>query len=240
MPETEDEKKFGMVEIILLLMIAFGDDVLGLLAWGMGWVPVLGQAILFGFWAADWLVSVLFLGWFIIKLGSFGAPAIWQAAGSAVKLIGIPSRTLTTGIGIYLANHPKAAAVATMVTTGGTGAVAAEKELAGQAGKEAATAGGAEVGAVKAEAQAERTTARQAEGRSGEKGAGRDRRGGPEAQAEEGEQMESKPDVSEEYFGMEPLEKVKEVENIKTSLEQIPETRRPGEREEQAEEENPE
>ncbi len=238
MPETESGKKFGMAEIILMMMIAFFDDVMGLLAWGMGWVPILGQAILFGYWVLDWLVGVLFLGWFIIKLGVFGAPAIWQAAGAAMKMIGIPTRTITAGIGIYLANHPKVAAVAVAVETGGAGAATAEKELAqaGSAAEEAAAAE-REAGAARIEARAEKTTIRQAEGGTGEREIGRGRGESPEPQAEEAGEPGAGQDISEEYFGMEPLGKVKEVEDIKQSFEKMPETRRPGEREERTEEE---
>ncbi len=230
--EEGEQKKFDVTETVLLMFLAFLDDGIGLIAWLVGAFPVIGQALLFMYIGFDWLVGVFFLGWFIIKLGAFGAPAIIQAGGALIKLVGVPSRTISTGWGIWLANHPEAAAVAAVATgkpAAGEG-VAAEKAAEGAV----ATEGGAAKALTEKPAGAAAVSGPQTKIEAGIEREGGAGRGGPETepeipQPEQEEKTEEKKKVSEEAFGMpkEPLEKIEE------SMSEFPE---PEPQEEQEEE----
>ena len=145
--EEGGEKKFDTIEIVFLVMIALFNDAVTICSdLGLA-IPILGE-VLFGFsWLLDGFVWALIMFWYIMKLGVFGAPALTQVVAGVVDFTGIPSRTIGVVIGIFLANHPKAMAVAAVAT----GKFAsAEKAVAGEvaAGEKAVEAGGAAKGAA--------------------------------------------------------------------------------------------
>jgi len=110
-----EEKKFKLVETVALVFLGIINDVLVLLTWLFG--SLLAKVgIGFGIVAVTELINA-FLGGtilviFIFKLRSFGAGATLQTSGIILEFFGIPSRTLTVSLGIYIANRPKLAAIA--------------------------------------------------------------------------------------------------------------------------------
>ena len=159
----EKEKPFDTAWIVLLLVIAFFNDAgtlfFSILA--LTGVGVVGEVIM---GPLNAVVGAFYTILFFMKLG-FGGESLLMLGGSLVEFL-IPSRLITVGIAIFLANHPKLAAVAEVaggaVLTGGAGAIAAEAGGAAEAGAVATEASAAtEAGAATAEAGAatEGTTA---------------------------------------------------------------------------------
>jgi len=138
---NQEGKRFEMPEIIILLMLAVANDVITILADLVLLIPLIG---LFLFGIVTVLNAVIWgfiLLWFIMKLGFAGKVGILQVGGGIGQFIGIPSRTLTVGIGIFLTNHPKVAGAAMKVAEVGT-AVAATAATAGAAAPAAVAAAG--------------------------------------------------------------------------------------------------
>lgn len=108
----EEDKKFCLVEIILLLMIVVPVDILEPIVDLISPVPVLGQIALVVMHFADWIVLFIVQFWLIMK----GVKGLWALAGNLLEFIpyldALPIRTATLILTIYLANHPKAAQVA--------------------------------------------------------------------------------------------------------------------------------
>ena len=110
-----DEKAFSEVWIILLLLIAAANDLatafFSLLAFtGVG---LAGEGIMIPINA---LLGAFFAAIFILKLGWGGASGL-SVVGSLVEFF-IPSRLLTVGGAIWIANHPKSLAGKAVKTVG--------------------------------------------------------------------------------------------------------------------------
>ena len=153
----ENDKKFSTVEIVLMMMLALMNDALMVTAdLGLA-IPIIGEVLYGVAWLVDAGVWALLMFWYIMKLGTFGGPALVQTVAGIAEFIGIPSRTIGVIIGTWLANHPKAAAVATIATgqIGGAekaiGEEAVTAERAAEAGiKEAGAAAKGEAAAAQA------------------------------------------------------------------------------------------
>jgi len=145
----EEEKKFDLVEIVLLIIIALFNDLLLVGADLSVAIPVVGQVLGGGMELINVLIWGLILLWFIMKMGFAAEIGLIQVAGGVAEFFGVPGRTATVAIGIYMANHPKVAALATEVaatvvaTTATAGAAATAGKAAGAAGAEAGAAEGA-------------------------------------------------------------------------------------------------
>jgi hypothetical protein len=153
----EQEKPFDTVSIVILVMLALGNDgaeiFFDLLAATVIGLP--GEAIME---PINLGMDGIFTFWFFAKCG-FGGPSIIQVADDLLELVGIPGRTICVVAGILIANNPKLAAVAEMAgagaLTGGAGAVATEAGEAGAAAEGAATAAKGTEAAAKAESGVE-------------------------------------------------------------------------------------
>ncbi len=156
---AEQEKPFGTVDIVFLVMIAGLSDVADLITDLVFAVPVVGQAIyLVNAFLISPLVWATIQFWFIMKVG-FGAPGLVNLAGGVGNIIGIPgSETLTVIIAIQIANHPKAAAIASAVSPAG---------VAGTAGKAAAAEGAATTASAEARAAKAAVAAEEAPPKAG-------------------------------------------------------------------------
>ncbi|MDO8504598.1 MAG: hypothetical protein Q7S36_01970 [Candidatus Liptonbacteria bacterium] len=107
-----EQKKFGLAEIIILLLFAVTNDILTLVVDFVFLIPIIGQVIgvtMEGINVAIWAI-VLF--WFIAKAGFKGGSGMLQVAGGVAQFFGIPARTAVVAFGIYFVNHPKVGAVA--------------------------------------------------------------------------------------------------------------------------------
>ena len=102
----ESAKKFNTVEIVLMVMIALANDAVTITADFGLLIPVVGE-LLYGLaWLFDAFVWALLMFWYIMKLGTFGGPALVQTIAGIAEFIGLPGRTLGVILGIWLANHP--------------------------------------------------------------------------------------------------------------------------------------
>jgi len=119
----EQEKPFDTISIIVLLSLAVANDgaeiFFDVLASTMVGLP--GESIMK---PIDFAMDGIFTFWFFSKCG-FGGPAIIQVADDLLELVGIPGRFICVAASIFMANHPKLAAVAEMAgaaaLTGGRG-----------------------------------------------------------------------------------------------------------------------
>ncbi len=136
----EQEKPFDIVLIVFLMIVAVISDVSDILSdvlsLGTFGIPYVLNTFLIS--PISWAVIQ---GTFIMKLGFVGgagsrvaAANITAALGGILNEANIPifPETITTAIGIWMANHPKAAAVAA-VAAGGAGALEAGVAEAGAA-----------------------------------------------------------------------------------------------------------
>ncbi|GEM_PF-1433882 len=150
-----EQKKFELPEIIFMsILVGLADigEIAGELSLAM---PFIGL-IIFGVTKVYSFVTWLGIQFWLIMKGERG---LWFAAGSIIDLIGIPfAQTATLAFTIYLANHPKAAQVASLavagaatVATAGAAAPAAAAEVGAVAGAETSAAA---AGAVAAETEA--------------------------------------------------------------------------------------
>jgi hypothetical protein len=137
----EEKKPFGIVWFVLLVIIAFANDVAEVIfdllaATGVGLV---GEAIMEPVnFILDGLVSAIF----IAKCG-WGMPALIQLVDDMLQIVGVPGRTISVVAGILIANNPKsmlakAAKLAAAAETGGAGELGEAEEAA--AGIEGAAA----------------------------------------------------------------------------------------------------
>lgn len=127
----EAEKVFSTVEIILMVILALVNDLGLLLAWILA--AFFGISIA-GIEVVNVFIFAIILWWFIMRTKSFGTIGTIQVIGGIVEFLLFPSRTITTALGIYIANNPKssiatAIGVASMIETGGA------SKLAGGAAK---------------------------------------------------------------------------------------------------------
>lgn len=106
-----------------MLLIVFFADLFELLFAIAVVVPVLGQALIVVRFFGAFVVWFSIQLWLILK----GVKGLWFAAGGILDMLtnlmafDIPfGKTLTLLITIYLANHPKIAAIATKIKPGKT------------------------------------------------------------------------------------------------------------------------
>lgn len=152
----EKEKPFDTVSIVILVLLALGNDgaeiFFDLLAATVVGLP--GEAIME---PINLGMDGIFTFWFFAKCG-FGGPAMIQIADDLLSLVGVPGRTICVVAGILIANNPKLAAVAEVAgataLTGGAGAVAG----AGEAAEAGTAVEGAATAAKSAEAGANAVT----------------------------------------------------------------------------------
>ena len=126
----EGEKKIGLPEAILMILIVVFADIFDVVTTISLAVPVLGEILTALNWFVDIVVLAIIWIWLIIK-GEIGARImITSLIGSLVEFIPLldvlPIRTVVLLLTIYMINHPKVAdAVARLTPTGKTaGAVA--------------------------------------------------------------------------------------------------------------------
>jgi hypothetical protein len=139
----EEEKPFPIEYIIILLIVAVANDVAEIFFDLLDFtgVGVAGEAIME---PANLVLDFFFTGIFWWKVGP-GGGTITQYIGDLLEPFLIPGRTISVGLGMWIANNPnsaigKVATTATALETGNvegaTGEVegiagAAEKEVAG-------------------------------------------------------------------------------------------------------------
>lgn len=191
----EDEKKFDLVEIVLLIIISLFNDLMLVGVDLAVAVPVVGQVLGGGMELMNALIWGLILFWFIMKMGFAAEIGLIQIAGGVAEFFGIPGRTATVGIGIWLANHPKAAKVAEVVAgvvaTAATAGTAAPVATGTAVATETATGAEAAVSATEAEIETAKMAAPRVE----------------EIRAPERETMAEKPRAAEEAGVKEAPEK---------------------------------
>ncbi len=117
----ESEKKIDLFgpEGIMLLILAGTSDAVALLSDLAILIPVVGIIIMGLVKIVSFVTWAIILFWFIMKEGFTGGPLLLAIAGGSLNFAGLPSMTLAVIVAIYLANHPKAAAAASMVTPQG-------------------------------------------------------------------------------------------------------------------------
>jgi hypothetical protein len=141
---NDEENVFSLPEVVIMLLFTVPADALNILAILGAIIPVVGQVLLGFSWLVNVGVSALILIWFIMKIGASSGQATKAVAGQAAKrglgtiigggvakTFGLPILTITTLVGVYMANHPKIVAVAT--TVAGKGAIGALGKEAGAA-----------------------------------------------------------------------------------------------------------
>jgi len=131
---NEDQKKIQLPEIIIMLMIVGGADVLEVVTGLLAAVPVVGQILLFFNPFVDIFVLAIIQFWFIMKGGIGFYKQVISLVGNLIEFTPgldiLPIRTTTLIIAIYLINHPKVAKVA-QVATGKITSIA-KSEVAGE------------------------------------------------------------------------------------------------------------
>jgi hypothetical protein len=109
---NEEEPKFSLVEIILLLMIAIPADILEPIVAFISPIPVVGLIALMAMWFVDLIVFFIIQFWLIMK----GVKGLWALSANLLEMIpyinALPLRTIGLLATIYLANHPKMAQAA--------------------------------------------------------------------------------------------------------------------------------
>lgn len=174
-----EEKPFDLTAIVLLIILAVLNDTLIVLADFAFLIPVIGQITFLAMMAASFVIWAIIFLWFTLKLGFAGPIGLIQIGGGILAEIGVPVRTATVITGIVMANNPKAAKVAKLVTgaaaiaaTGGAAAVVEGGAVAGgaAAGAEAVAAGEAAAGAAEGAAGEIATKAAAEAGARGEIG----------------------------------------------------------------------
>jgi hypothetical protein len=212
----EEEKPFPIEFIIILLIVAVANDVAEVFFDLLDFtgVGVAGEAIME---PANFVLDFFFTGIFWWKVGP-GGGTITQYIGDILEPFLIPGRTISVGLGMWIANHPNSAigkvamTAAVGVATGGVGAVATEGLEAG-----AVAAEGAEAAATAAE-----TTGVAAEGAGAVGEAG-------EASAKVGAEDEGAKTAAEGVekaeggVDLEPEEEKNPMENLGKNLNQPPE-----------------
>jgi hypothetical protein len=140
----EEEKPFPIEFIVILLIIAMANDVAEIFFDILDFtgVGVAGEAIME---PINFVLDFFFTGIFWWKVGP-GGGTITQYIGDILEPFLIPGRTISVGLGMWIANHPnsaigKAATTAVSLETGNVaGATGEVEEVAGAAEKEAAGA----------------------------------------------------------------------------------------------------
>jgi hypothetical protein len=119
----KQEKPFDTVSIVLMLMLAIADDATTIVADLSLAIPIVGVVALGLSKMTEFVVWAILQSWFVLKLHSFGKPGIANLVGGLLSGAGIPATTITTIVAIYMANHPKLAAIADVASGKGVGGV---------------------------------------------------------------------------------------------------------------------
>lgn len=132
----EGEKPFPIEFIVILLLIAIANDIAEVFFDFLDFtgIGVAGEAIME---PANFVLDLFFTGIFWWKVGP-GGGTITQYIGDVLEPFLIPGRTISVGLGMWIANHPnsaigKAAATAASVEGGNVGGAAGEAEGAASA-----------------------------------------------------------------------------------------------------------
>src|SRR3989344_3705952 len=103
------DKKISLVDAVIMFIIVLGADLFDAFAGISGFVPGVGQVIMFINWMVGLTVLAITQFWLIMK----GIKGLSYLAGNLVEMIPIlnilPIRTATLLVVIYMANHPKIA-----------------------------------------------------------------------------------------------------------------------------------
>jgi hypothetical protein len=143
--DEEIEKPFPIEFIVILLLVAIANDVAEIFFDILDFtgVGLAGEAIME---PANFVLDLFFTGIFWWKVGP-GGGTITQYIGDLLEPLLIPGRTISVGLGMWIANHPnsaigKVATTATSIESGNIEGVAGETErvAAGTVSKEAASA----------------------------------------------------------------------------------------------------
>jgi hypothetical protein len=198
----EEEKPFPIEFIVILLIVAVVNDVAEVFFDLLDFtgVGVAGEAIME---PANFVLDFFFTGIFWWKVGP-GGGTITQYIGDLLEPFLIPGRTISVGLGMWIANNPnsaigKAASTAASLESGNVEGVAGEAEgAAGAVEKEAAGVG------TEKKLQSEGVGAI-GEGEAGEPGAAKEN---PAAESEspEGQRDGEKENAPEEDIFKNPYE----------------------------------
>jgi hypothetical protein len=127
----EGEKPFPIEFIVILLIIAVANDVAEIFFDLLDFtgVGVAGEAIMV---PIDLVLDFFFTGIFVWKVG-FGGGTITQYIDDLLEPFLIPGRTISVGLGMWIANHPnstvgKAANTAASLESGNVGGIEGEAE----------------------------------------------------------------------------------------------------------------
>lgn len=108
-------KKFTASEIVILLIITVLNDALSIIADLSLAIPILGEVLIVSAEVADFVVFAVVLIWFGLKVGLLNAAGFVQMIGGVADFIGVPGRTVSAAIGMFIVNHPKLEGVATKI-----------------------------------------------------------------------------------------------------------------------------
>jgi hypothetical protein len=134
----EGEKPFPIEFFVILLIIAAANDVAEIIFDLLDFtgVGIAGEAIMV---PIDLVLDVFFTGVFIWRVG-FGGGTITQYIDDLLEPFLIPGRTISVGLGMWIANNPsskiaKVANTATSFESGNlSGAISVTEETAGELG----------------------------------------------------------------------------------------------------------
>jgi hypothetical protein len=140
----DEEKVFPIEFVVILIAIALGNDIAEIFFDLLDFtgVGVAGEGIME---PINLLLDLFFTGVFVWKAG-FAGPTITQYIDDLLEPLLIPGRTISVGVGIWMANHPKsivskvandAAQLEGDIETGEGGAIGGVENAAGTAGAEA-------------------------------------------------------------------------------------------------------
>jgi hypothetical protein len=103
----DEEKPFPIELIVFLLVIALANDVAEIFFDLLDFtgVGLAGEAIME---PLDFILDFFFTGIFIWRVG-FGGSTITQYIDDILEILFIPGRTISVGLGIWIANHPDSA-----------------------------------------------------------------------------------------------------------------------------------
>ena len=171
----EEEKPFPIEFIVILLIVALANDIAEIFFDILDFtgVGVAGEAIME---PINFILDFFFTGIFVWKVG-FGGGTVTQYIDDILEPFFIPGRTLSVGLGMWIANHPgsaigKVATEAASLEGGGVGGTLGEAGGTVEGvGKEAASAEkniqSKGSNAIASEAESETATGESSASRSG-------------------------------------------------------------------------
>lgn len=112
----EKQKKIGLPEIIIMLMVVGGADALEVVTDLSFAIPVIGQILLFTNPFIDIFTLAIVQFWLIMKGGIGFNKQATVLVGNLIELVPgldiLPIRTVSLIVTIYMINHPKVAKMA--------------------------------------------------------------------------------------------------------------------------------